>query len=163
MNSENHLPYKTEFNHLSEMNNYVGKELGISNWHSISQEQINAFGKVTYDNQWIHTDPEMAATHSPYKTTVVHGFFILSLIPKFCNETFAFSDVTMGINYGLDKVRFINATQVNSLIRAKVSLMEFTPIPAGAKYKLEIVFELEGEKKPACVVEFIGLAYTKKS
>ncbi|MDG1760686.1 MAG: MaoC family dehydratase [Flavobacteriaceae bacterium] len=162
MTNTNNAPYKTEFKQLSEMKHYVGKELGISNWHSISQEQINAFAKVTGDNQWIHTDPEMAATHSPYKTTVVHGFFILSLIPKFCNETFAFLDVNMGINYGLDKVRFMRATKVASPVRAKVSLMEFTPIPAGAKYKLEIVFELEDEKKPACIAEFIGLAYLDK-
>lgn len=163
MSNTTQKPYRTKFKNLAEMTNYVGKELGISKWITISQEEINTFAKVTDDNQWIHVNSEMSAKHSPYKTTVVHGFFVLSLIPKFCNDTFTIEDVQMGINYGLDKVRFTNATRVNTPIRARVILKEFTPIPSGAKYKLEIVCELEGENKPACIAEFIGLAYLDQS
>lgn len=156
-------PYKTEFKHLSEMSNYIGKELGLSQWVTISQAEINTFAQVTDDNQWIHVNPEMSAQHSPFKKTVVHGFFVLSLIPKFCNETFSVQSIQMGINYGLDKVRFTNATRVDTPIRARVSLKEFTPIPKGAKYILELVFEIKGEEKPACIAEFIGLSYSKKT
>ena len=81
-------PYATEIKHLADLKNYVNKELGLSKWFKITQEQINTFGNVTNDNQWIHTDPELAAKHSPYKQTIAHGFLILSLASKFCFETF---------------------------------------------------------------------------
>jgi acyl dehydratase len=86
---------------------------------------------------------------------------VLSLLPKFCNETFSLLDVELGINYGLDKVRFMSPTLVDSSIRARVSLLECSSMKQGAKYKLKVVFELEGQTKPACVAEFIGLAYLK--
>lgn len=85
---------------------------------------------------------------------------VLSLTSKFCYETYKIHDVAMGVNYGLDKVRFMNATRVESSIRAIVSLMDFTPFEGGGNYKLKIVFELKGEEKPACVAEFLVQAYT---
>jgi len=126
---------------------------------TITQEMIDTFARTTDDNQWIHIDPEKSAKYSPYKKTVAHGFLVLSLASKFCYETFKVQDVAMGVNYGLDKVRFMNATLVGSLLRARVSLLEFTPFEGGGKYKLKLVFELKGEEKPACVAEFIAQVY----
>ncbi|MDL5513074.1 enoyl-CoA hydratase-related protein [Arenibacter sp. M-2] len=152
--------YSTEIPQLSDLTRYQGKELGVSNWMTITQDMIDTFAKTTDDNQWIHIDPEKSAKYSPYKKTVAHGFLVLSLASKFCFETLRIKDIAMGVNYGLDKVRFMNATPVGALLRARVSLMEFNPFQGGAKYKLKLVFELKGEEKPACVAEFIAQAYS---
>ena len=152
--------YSTEIPQLSDLTHYQGKELGISNWMRITQDMIDTFARTTDDNQWIHIDPEKSAKYSPYKKTVAHGFLVLSLASKFCFETLKIKDIAMGVNYGLDKVRFMNATPVGALLRARVSLMEFSPFEGGAKYKLKLVFELKGEEKPACVAEFIAQAYS---
>ncbi|MCM4151193.1 hypothetical protein DHD05_06280 [Arenibacter sp. N53] len=152
--------YSTKIPNLSDLTHYQGKELGLSNWMTITQEMIDTFARTTDDNQWIHVNPEKSAKYSPYKKTVAHGFLVLSLASKFCYETFKILDVAMGVNYGLDKVRFMNATPVGAFLRARVSLMEFSPIEGGAKYKLKIVFELKGEEKPACVAEFIAQVYS---
>lgn len=151
--------YSTEVPQLSDLTHYLGKELGISNWMTITQDMIDSFATTTEDTQWIHIDPEKSAKYSPYKKTVAHGFLVLSLASKFCFETLKIKDIAMGVNYGLDKVRFMNATPVGALLRARVSLMEFSPFEGGAKYKLKLVFELKGEEKPACVAEFIAQAY----
>ena len=152
--------YSTEVPQLSDLTHYLGKELGISNWMTITQDMIDSFAKTTEDTQWIHIDPEKSAKYSPYKKTVAHGFLVLSLASKFCFETLKIKDITMGVNYGLDKVRFMNATPVGALLRARVSLMEFSPFEGGGKYKLKLVFELKGVKKPACVAEFIAQVYS---
>lgn len=152
--------YATEVPQLSDLTHYLGKEVGISNWMTITQDMIDSFAKTTEDTQWIHVDPEKSAKYSPYKKTVAHGFLVLSLASKFCFETLKIKDIAMGVNYGLDKVRFMNATPVGASLRARVSLMEFSPFEGGAKYKLKLVFELKGEEKPACVAEFIAQVYS---
>ena len=152
--------YSTEIPQLSDLTHYRGKELGLSNWMTITQDMIDTFARTTDDNQWIHIDPEKSAKYSPYKKTVAHGFLVLSLASKFCFETLKIKDIAMGVNYGLDKVRFMNATPVDALLRARVSLLEFSPFEGGAKYKLKLVFELKGVEKPACVAEFIAQAYS---
>lgn len=152
--------YATEVPQLSDLTHYLGKEVGISNWMTITQDMIDSFAKTTKDTQWIHVDPEKSVKYSPYKKTVAHGFLVLSLASKFCFETLKIKDIAMGVNYGLDKVRFMNATPVGASLRARVSLMEFSPFEGGAKYKLKLVFELKGEEKPACVAEFIAQVYS---
>lgn len=151
--------YKTTFNQLSDMQDYIGKEIGLSEWLTIDQETINGFAKLTKDEQWIHVDVEKSAKYSPYKTTIAHGFLVLSLASHFSYECLAFKDVGMGVNYGLDKVRFTNATPVGAKIRGRISLMEYETKEGGAKYKLKLVMELDGQEKPACIAEWIGLAY----
>ncbi len=153
--------FATTFKNLSDMKEQVGKELGITEWFQITQERIDHFAQVTDDPQWIHTNPELATKYSPYKTTIAHGFLVLSLASKFAFETYHVEDVTMGINYGLDKVRFPNATPVGAFLRGRVSLLEFKEIPRGARYKLNIVFEIKGQKRPACVAEFIAVAFAE--
>ena len=153
-------PFKTTFNHLADMQAYIGKEIGLTDWLTIDQESINTFAKVTKDEQWIHIDVEKSKKYSPYKTTIAHGFFVLSLASHFAYESMAFKDVGMGVNYGLDKVRFVNATPVGSKIRGRIFLMDYEPKEGGAKYKMKLIMELEGQEKPACVAEWIGIAYT---
>ena len=153
--------YSTKFKELTELKNFIGKELGLTSWMQMSQKKIDDFAEITDDKQWIHTDPEKSALYSPYKKTVAHGFLVLSMVSRISFNAFSIKNVVAGINYGLDRVRFPNATKSDSAYRGRVSLMEFTVIPGGAKYKLKIVIEIQGEEKPACVAEFLALAYTK--
>ena len=165
MSEENitNIPYSTEISEISELKNFVGKELGLSEWTEITQDQINTFAKVTGDNQWIHTNAELCKKKSPFKKPVAHGFLILSLASKFCYETFKLKNVNMGVNYGLDKVRFMNPTIVGSLLRGRVQLISSEEIQNGIKYKMKITFELKDKEKPACVAEFIAIAYNQKN
>lgn len=153
-------PYATTFKHLVDMKAVVGTEIGLTDWFQIDQEKINTFATLTEDEQWIHVDPEKSKLHSPYKTTVAHGFMVLSLASKFVYETCTVNDIVMGVNYGLDKVRFPNATPCGAMLRGRVSLIDFEERPNAARYKVKIVFELQGQEKPACVAEFIAMAYT---
>jgi len=152
-------PFKTTVPTLGEMPSFIDKELGLSDWAEIKQENINTFAKITDDEQWIHIDVERSEKESPYKTTIAHGFMILSLASKFCYETFHLADAKMGVNYGLDKVRFMSPTPSGAKVRGRVSLMSVDLMEGGAKYKMKIVFELQGQEKPACVAEFLAMAY----
>ena len=160
MKSENNS-YSTKFKELSELKIFIGKELGLTDWMQMSQQKIDDFAKITDDKQWIHTDPEKSALYSPYKKTVAHGFLVLSMVSRISFNAFSIENVVAGINYGLDRVRFPNATKSDSTYRGRVSLIEFLEIPGGAKYKLKIEIEIKGEEKPACIAEFLALAYTK--
>lgn len=153
--------YSTKFKELAELKNFIGKELGLTSWMQMSQKKIDDFAETTDDKQWIHTDPEKSALYSPYKKTIAHGFLVLSMVSKISFNAFSIKNVVAGINYGLDRVRFPNATKSDSAYRGRVSLMEFTVIPGGAKYKLKVEIEIMGEVKPACIAEFLALAYTK--
>ena len=152
--------YKTIFKRLADMREYVGKEIGLSDWIVIDQDTINAFAKLTQDEQWIHVDEEKSAKYSPYKKTVAHGFLVLSFGSKFAYECYEIQDAAMGLNYGFEKIRFPNATPVGSKVRGRFTLLDYELIPGGAKYKMNILFELEGQEKPACAAEWIAMAYT---
>ncbi len=154
-------PYSTSLKNISEIKNFLGKEVGLSNWVKITQEDINTFAKLTDDEQWIHVDVARAKNESPYGRTIAHGFMILSLASKFCYECFYVEDIVMGVNYGLNKVRFINATKSDDEVRGRISLLDYEPIPNGAKYIMNITFEIKGESKPACIAEFIAQVYSK--
>lgn len=157
------IPFITQLDQLMELKHHVGKEIGLTDWLVIDQQRIDAFAKVSEDFQWIHTDTEKSMADSPFKKTVAHGFLILSMAAKFTYETLHLGDVGMGINYGLDKVRFTNAVPSGSRIRGRISLLNFENNLSGAKYKTQIVFELEGSEKPACVAELIAMVYTKQA
>ena len=151
--------YKTTFDSLADMQEYVGKEIGLSDWLTVDQESVNTFAKLTKDEQWIHIDVERSTKYSPYKTTIAHGFFVLSFASHFAESCMAIKDVKMGVNYGLDRVRFTSATPVGAKIRGRISLLEYEIKDGGAKYKLKLVMELAGQEKPACIAEWIGVAY----
>ena len=149
----------TIFKNLKEVENFVGKELGTSDWHQITQEQITKFGKLTGDEQWIHMKPMKSKMFSPFKNTIAHGFLVLSLLPKFLEKTYSIKSAKMGVNYGLNRVRFTAPVVVNSFVRGKVFLKEFIKIKKGAKLTVKVEIELKNSTKPACVAEQVFLIY----
>tara|TARA_B110000438_G_scaffold274268_1_gene294312 strand:+ start:298 stop:783 length:486 start_codon:yes stop_codon:yes gene_type:complete len=161
MESKNNDAYKSKFNSIDELKSQVGNELGLTDWYTMDQEKINIFADATGDHQWIHIDKEKSEKESPYKTTIAHGFLMLSMCSKIMFDSYELNNVGMVINYGLDKVRFTNATPSGSKYRGRVSLMEFDANPKGAKYKMKVIIELMGQEKPACIAEFLALAYKK--
>lgn len=151
--------YSTKFKQLLAMKNNVGMELGVSKWYEVTQDAVDSFARLTEDHQWIHTNPEKAAHSSPYGATVAHGFYILAMTTKFTREAFQIEDRDVGINYGLDKVRFPNAVRVGSLIRGRVSLQGYDEIENGARFKVKVLIEIKEQDKPACVAEFLIQMY----
>ncbi len=143
-----------EFNNLAEMAACVGQEIATSEWSTITQEQVNLFAQATGDHQWIHVDVERAKA-GPFGATIAHGFLTLSLLAKFSDETLQVKSSTMGVNYGLNKVRFINPVRVGSRLRARFKLLSAEPIAGGIQFVNEVAIEIEGASKPACVAESI--------
>lgn len=143
---------------LDQLEQAIGQELMPTDWRTISQEEINAFAKLSGDQQWIHTDPERAASSSPFGSTIAHGFFILSLIVPWMEEAIKVEGVKMSINYGLDKVRFTGAVPVNSQLRMHVRMEKVeTYKESGKKVWLACTIEQKGQEKPACVADWIIL------
>jgi len=145
-------------NGLDALKAELNQLLGISEWHTITQEQINKFAEATSDYQWIHVDEEKAK-FTPFKSTIAHGFLTLSLAPMFMEKIFKVEKVKMGINYGLNKVRFPSPVPVNSKIRMKAELSEFTEVTGGAQIVTTLTFEIEGQEKPVCVAETLTRFY----
>ncbi len=145
--------------HLSELEALVGQPLGTSDWVAIGQDRINQFADATGDHQWIHVDPAKAAS-GPFGTTIAHGFLTLALIPVLSESTFTIDDVTMGINYGLNRVRFPNPVRCGSRVRGHFKLLSFEPLDGGAQLTIEATIEIEGAPKPACVAESVSRRFT---
>ncbi len=145
---------------VSQLQDYVGKDLGKSEWMIIDQERINQFAECTGDHQFIHVDPEKAK-HTPFGTTIAHGFLSLSLIPKLMEGLLVMPEgLKMGVNYGLDSVRFIQPVKVNSRVRLGLKITEVTEKRAGQwLVKSEATLEIEGEEKPAYIAEPISLFF----
>ena len=140
---------------LRELESKVGQEVGVSPWVEISQERIDLFAKATEDYQWIHVNPERAK-HSPYGTTIAHGYLTLSMLPKLAESTFKFSDRKMGVNYGLNKVRFTAPVPAGSRIRGRFTLAKYARIEGGVQVTMHVVFEREGGDKPVMIAESIA-------
>ena len=140
------------------LSDYVGKPRESQTWMKITQEMINAFADATYDHQFIHVDPEKAKL-SPFGTTVAHGFFTLSLLPRLIESVpLTPQGVVMGVNYGLNKVRFPNPVKVGSEIRAVATLLEIAnPSPERVLLTSEVVVQIKGQDKPAVVAESLAL------
>ncbi len=143
------------FAHLQDLASAVGQEIGLSDWISVEQRRIDLFAEATGDHQWIHVDPVRAA-QGPFGATIAHGFLTLSLIPELFAASFEIDDVRMGINYGLNRVRFLNPVRVGSRLRGRFKLLSFEPLEGGAQLIVEATIELEGSAKPACVAESIS-------
>ena len=133
-----------------------GLEVGVSDWFQITQEQINQFADVTLDHQWIHVDVERAQKEMPGGTTIAHGYLTLSMIPAMTAEFLKFTNLKMGINYGLNKVRFPNMVAVDSRIRARSVIKSVRERSGAARLVGETTVEIEDESKPACVVETVS-------
>lgn len=144
---------------LDELRTRVGEELGVSEWHPVTQEAIVAFAEVTGDDQWIHIDPERAK-ETPFGGTIAHGYYTLSLAPMFSYRMFSLEGIAFGVNYGLNRVRFPAPMPVGDRVRMRMKLANVEEIPGGAQITMELTFEREEGDKPVCVAESLSRVYT---
>jgi acyl dehydratase len=144
------------FSSLDEFAKAAGEHLGYSDWHEITQERINLFADATDDHQWIHVDTERAA-RGPFGKTIAHGFLTLSLLPVLNSEIYRVENLTMGVNYGLDKLRFPATVPVGSRVRAGITLREIKQTERGSLVYNTVTVEVEGQDKPCCVAETVTL------
>jgi acyl dehydratase len=147
------------FEHLADLQPLVGQELGVSEWICVEQRRIDQFADATGDHQWIHIDPVRAAA-GPFKTTVAHGFLTLSLLPEMSASAFEVRDTRMGVNYGLNRVRFPAPVPSGSRLRGRFKLLSYEPIEGGAQLTVEVTMEREGSPKPVCVAESVARRFT---
>ncbi|RFP13836.1 MULTISPECIES: MaoC family dehydratase [unclassified Duganella] len=147
------------FANLAAMKAEIGNEVAVSDWVAITQARIDLFADATGDHQWIHTDAERAARESPYGATVAHGFLTLALLPALLVNALHMVDMTMGLNYGLNKVRFPAPVPVGSRVRARLTIAAIDDIADGAQILWGVVIEREGGDKPVCVAEFVMRRY----
>lgn len=138
---------------------FVGREIGVSGWHPVTQEQVDRFADVTRDHDWMHVDPERARRELPYGGTISFGFYTLSLLTAFSHEVGLWPDgADYGLNYGLNKVRWMAPVPVGGRIRGRFVLESFEPHPSGGFLSTtRATVEIEGEDKPAMVAEWLGL------
>ena len=147
------------FHTLQELALYVGQTVAVSPWTEITQTQVNQFAKATGDHQWIHIDVEKAKA-GPFGGPIAHGFLTLSLIPMLSESAIKIEDVRMGVNYGLNKVRFTSPVPVGSKLRGHMKLLSATPIDGnGMQFAWEMTIEREGAEKPACIAESLARYY----
>jgi acyl dehydratase len=147
------------FQTLSELAACTGQEVAVSDWITITQQQVNLFAEATGDHQWIHVDPDKARA-GPFGGPIAHGFLTLSLLPRFFESSFEITGSRMGVNYGLNKVRFTAPVPVGSRLRARMKLLSAEPMePAGMQMIWEVTVECEGLAKPVCIAESIVRRY----
>lgn len=144
---------------IDDLKGLVGQELGVSDWHHVSQAEIGVFADATHDHQWIHLDVERAKKESPFGGTIAHGYYTLSLGPYLLDQIWEVAGVRMGINYGLNKLRFPSPVPVGSNVRARANLVAIEDIDGGVQLTVAITFEIEGGKKPGCVAEALFRYY----
>ncbi|WP_158842691.1 MaoC family dehydratase [Saccharothrix deserti] len=144
------------FANLDELAAAKGEHLGHGGWHEITQAEINLFADATGDHQWIHVDLEKAA-RGPFGAPVAHGYLTLSLIPMLVRDIYTVQGLSMGVNYGLNKVRFPSPVVVGSRVRAGAELAEITDVPQGKQAVVKVTVEIEGNPKPGCVAETVVL------
>jgi acyl dehydratase len=146
------------FETIAEFKDLVGQEIGVSDWITVTQERIQLFADATNDHQWIHLDAERAQA-GPFGTTIAHGFLTLSLLPEMAASAFAVSETRMGVNYGLNKVRFPAPVPSGSRLRGRFKLVGYEPLEGGAQLTVQVTMEREGSDKPVCIAESIGRRY----
>lgn len=143
----------------AELETYAGQEIGHSEWVRIDQDRVNKFADATGDHQWIHIDIERAKRELPTKGTIAHGYLTVSLIPMLGAQIMKVDGASRGINYGSNKVRFVNMVPVGARVRAKLKILSVDEKPPGKQINSEYTIEIEGQDRPACVAETIGIVY----
>ena len=150
---------RKEFASVRELGEHVGREAAVSDWLEVSQERINQFAEATEDRQWIHTDPERAARESPFKQTIAHGFLTLSLLSELMKRAVSVAGVRMGLNYGLNRVRFVAPVPAGARLRGRFRLAALEEVRGGAQATWEVTVEREDSDKPCCVAEWLVRYY----
>ena len=146
------------FEHLAELQSLVGQQIALSDWITVDQQRIDRFADATGDHQWIHVDPVRAAA-GPFGAAVAHGFLTLSLLPELSASAIEIRDTRMGVNYGLNRVRFPAPVPSGSRLRGRFRLLAFEPIEGGAQLTMQVTMEREGGDKPVCVAESVARRY----
>lgn len=141
------------------LNDYKGKEVVVSDWLTVTQKMIDGFADATNDHQWIHVDVERATRDSPFKAPIAHGFLTLSLLSHFLGQSIEITGSRMGVNYGLNRVRFTDPVRVDSRLRARFVLDDVVPIQGGIQMVWKVTVECEGSDKPVLVAEWLGRRY----
>jgi acyl dehydratase len=151
-----------EINSLEELHSLTGQEVAVSDWFEVTQDRVDLFADATGDHQWIHVDVERAKAESPYGITIAHGFLTLSLLSQLMSQTVKIKlPIKMGVNYGLNKVRFPSAVPAGSRIRARAVLQALEEVADGRQLVWNITVEREGADKPCCVAEWLVRYYTQ--
>jgi acyl dehydratase len=151
---------RTILNRPQDLHDWIGKEIGVTDWLAVTQERIQQFADSTEDRQWIHTDVERAARESPYRSTIAHGFLSLSLLSYFLHQAIEIrGGVRMAINYGLNRVRFPAPVRSGSKIRARFTVQQVKKLPDATEAVFAVVIEDESASKPCCVAEWIVRYY----
>ena len=149
----------TQMESIAALRDHVGREVATSDWLAVSQDRINQFAEATEDRQWIHVDPERAARESPFKETIAHGFLTLSLLSELGKRAMSVGGVRMGLNYGLNRVRFVSPVPAGSRIRGRFTLATVKEIDGGVEATWNVTVEREGSEKPCCVAEWLVRYY----
>ncbi len=150
---------KRMIQNLEELKKMAGQEVGVSDWHPVTQQAINLFADATLDHQWIHIDVERAKRESPFGGPIAHGYYTLSLAPYLLANVFDVKEKKMGVNYGLNKLRFTAPVPIPSKVRVRATLAQIEEIKGGVQATFDLQFEVEGKEKPACVAEAIYRYY----
>lgn len=140
---------KLIINSYSEFEQYVGKELGVSEYHKVTQDQINMFAEATLDHQWIHVDPERAKKESPYGKTIAHGYLNLSILPFLWSQVIEVNNIKMLVNYGIEKLKFSQPVLVDSEVRIRAKLNSLKDLRGVSKAEINVILEIKDNKKPA--------------
>src|SRR5882757_7134879 len=152
------------FSDFNEIKSAIGTEIGASDWVEVSQERINLFAEATCDEQWIHVDQERAKKELPGGTTIAHGLLSLALAPLFIRSVIGLKGMRNTLNYGADRIRYLSPVPAGSRLRGRVSIAEAEDVPPnGLRVHYRVVIEIEGSQRPACVVEVIGLHYSRSN
>ena len=146
------------FQNLGELTALVGQDVAVSEWTTITQQQVNLFAEATGDHQWIHVDPERAK-NGPFGAPIAHGYLTLSLLPLLFASAMKIENTRMGVNYGLNKVRFMSPVPAGSRLRVRVHLLGTEPIEGGMQIAWQCTIEREGADKPVCVAEPLSRYY----
>ncbi|HEX2550607.1 MAG TPA: MaoC family dehydratase [Nocardioidaceae bacterium] len=144
---------------LAELPSLKGTELGTSDWYEVTPESVNLFADATGDHQWIHVDVERATKESPFGGPIAHGYLTLSLLIPMWKQVLTVTDAKMGVNYGLNKVRFPAPVPVGSKVRARVTLKDVEEVAGGLQNTFAVTIEREGGDKPVCIAEWVTRAY----
>ena len=144
---------------LNELRSVIGQELGVSPWHLVTQDEINRFADATHDHQWIHVDPERAKRESPFRVTIAHGYYTLGLVPYLLSQAFAVTGIRLGVNYGLDSLRFPAPLKVRQSVRARALVQNVEDVAGGVQVLLRVTWEAKESRRPVCVADLIYRYY----
>ena len=151
---------KRILNSPDALKDLVGQEIAVTDWFNVTQERIQQFADATLDHQWIHVDVERARRESPFKAPIAHGFLMLSLLPHFMHQALEIKQgIRLGVNYGLNRVRFVSPVRAGSNIRARIVLQSLKDVPNGMEAVFNATIEVEGGEKPSCVAEWVVRYY----